>query len=93
MWYKETMIINGEVFVINGCLMLIPSFFVVIETVIKCKRNDHFFYFQFVSGGIVLVTTSLSVGMVLGFSAILLPQLEDEDILASKSEEASWIGD
>ena len=73
--------------------MLIPSFFVVIETVIKCKRNYHFFYFKFVSGGIVLVTTSLSVGMVLGFSAILLPQLEDEDILASKSEEASWIGD
>ena len=34
------MIINGEVFVINGCLMLIPSFFLVIETVIKCKRND-----------------------------------------------------
>jgi len=29
---------------------------------------------------------------MLGFSAILLPQLEDENILLARSEEASWIG-
>jgi hypothetical protein len=40
----------------------------------------------------VLFTVSLSVGMMFGFSAILLPQLEDENIMAAKSEEASWIG-
>ncbi len=40
----------------------------------------------------MLFTVSLSVGMMFGFSAILLPQLEDENIMAAKSEEASWIG-
>jgi hypothetical protein len=40
-----------------------------------------------------LSTVSLSIGTVLGFSAILLPQLEEENALRSKSAEASWIGD
>ena len=35
---------------------------------------------------------SLSIGTVLGFSAILLPQLESEEIIEAKSEEGSWIG-
>ncbi len=35
---------------------------------------------------------SLSIGTVLGFSAILLPQLEHEGVVAAKSEQASWIG-
>jgi hypothetical protein len=59
-------------------------------------KQKHFcvtlYLFQFVAGGIVLLTVSLSVGMMFGFSAILLPQLEDENIMAAKSEEASWIG-
>jgi hypothetical protein len=28
-----------------------------------------------------------------GFSAILLPQLQEENVLQAKSEEASWIGE
>jgi hypothetical protein len=40
----------------------------------------------------VLVTVSLTLGTMLGFSAILLPQLEDENIMKANSEEASWVG-
>jgi len=41
----------------------------------------------------VLVTVSLTLGTMLGFSAILLPQLEDENIMKANSEEASWVGE
>jgi hypothetical protein len=34
----------------------------------------------------------MSIGTVLGFSAILLPQLEEENLINSKSHQASWIG-
>ena len=41
---------------------------------------------------IVSGLASLSIGTVLGFSAILLPQLEDEGQLGKNSSESSWIG-
>ena len=41
----------------------------------------------------MLLTVSLCVGMMFGFSAILLPQLEEEKIMKAKSEEGSWIGE
>ena len=41
---------------------------------------------------IVSGIASLSIGTVLGFSAILLPQLVDENVIEEKSEDASWIG-
>lgn len=44
------------------------------------------------AAGIVSGVASLSIGTVLGFSAILLPQLEDEGIIQPMSPEASWIG-
>jgi hypothetical protein len=48
--------------------------------------------FKYLAGGFILCTVSMSIGTVLGFSAILLPQLEDESLMSSKSPEASWIG-
>lgn len=48
---------------------------------------------KFLIGGIILLTVSLSVGTIFGFSAILLPQLENENIMKAKSEKASWIGE
>ena len=47
---------------------------------------------QFFSCGIVLVSISMGFGAIYGFSAIHLPQMEDEGIREAKSEEASWIG-
>ena len=48
---------------------------------------------QYVAAGVVSGIASLSIGTVLGFSAILIPQLIDEGIIDSdKSTEASWIG-
>jgi hypothetical protein len=47
---------------------------------------------KYLAGGFILCTVSMSIGTVLGFSAILLPQLEDESLISSKSPEASWIG-
>jgi hypothetical protein len=35
----------------------------------------------------------MTLGTLLGFSAILLPQLEEENVLVAKSDEASWIGE
>lgn len=61
-------------------------YFVIIKTPIHVC-------FQYVSSSIVLLTTFLSIGLMFGFSAILLPQLEAEGIMEAKSEEASWIGD
>jgi hypothetical protein len=34
----------------------------------------------------------MTLGTMFGFSAILLPQLEDENIMKAKSDEASWVG-
>ena len=48
--------------------------------------------FQFVAGGIVLASVCVTIGNMFGFSAILLPQLEDENIRTANSDEASWIG-
>jgi hypothetical protein len=48
---------------------------------------------KYVAGTIILLTVSLNVGMMFGFSAILLPQLEEEKVMSAKSEEASWIGE
>ena len=47
---------------------------------------------QYLSALVVSGMCCLSIGTVLGFSAILLPQLEEEGKFAAKSEEASWIG-
>ena len=47
---------------------------------------------QYLSALVVSGMCCLSIGTVLGFSAILLPQLEEEGRFAAKSEEASWIG-
>ena len=55
-------------------------------------RIDFNGIFQYLTGLFFLSTASLSIGTVLGFSAILLPQLEDETGFSSKSAEASWIG-
>ena len=44
------------------------------------------------AASIVSGVASLSIGTVLGFSAILLPQLESEGLVVAKSQEASWIG-
>ena len=53
----------------------------------------HNIILQYVAAGIVSGIASLSIGTVLGFSAILIPQLIDEGIIDSdKSTEASWIG-
>ena len=49
-------------------------------------------YLQYLAACIVSGVASTSIGTVLGFSAILLPQLDDEGLLNSKSPEASWIG-
>ena len=50
-------------------------------------------FLQYVAAGIVSGIASLSIGTVLGFSAILIPQLIDEGIIDSdKSTDASWIG-
>eukprot|EP00095_Tigriopus_kingsejongensis_P012514 maker-scaffold455_size166772-snap-gene-0.29 protein:Tk12514 transcript:maker-scaffold455_size166772-snap-gene-0.29-mRNA-1 annotation:"hypothetical protein BRAFLDRAFT_82927" len=47
--------------------------------------------FQFLAAGLITCLASASIGTVLGFSAILLPQLESDGTLSSKSSEASWI--
>ena len=47
---------------------------------------------QYLAACIVSGVASTSIGTVLGFSAILLPQLDDEGLVDSKSQEASWIG-
>ena len=48
---------------------------------------------QYLAAGVVSGLASLSIGTVLGFSAILIPQLVDEGVLESdKSTYASWIG-
>ena len=48
---------------------------------------------QYVAAGVVSGLASLSIGTVLGFSAILMPQLVEEGFLDSdKSSYASWIG-
>ena len=47
---------------------------------------------QYLAGGFILCTVSMSIGTILGFSAILLPQLEEENLISSKSHQASWIG-
>ncbi len=54
--------------------------------------NCTYFILQYVAGGIVLITVSMTLGTMFGFSAILLPQLEDENIMKAKSDEASWVG-
>ncbi len=54
--------------------------------------NCTYFIWQYVAGGIVLITVSMTLGTMFGFSAILLPQLEDENIMKAKSDEASWVG-
>ena len=51
-----------------------------------------FFFLQYLAACIVSGLASLSIGTVLGFSAILLPQLEQEGHIDPKSQEASWIG-
>jgi hypothetical protein len=48
---------------------------------------------QYLSAIVVLSLVSVSIGCVLGFSAILLPQMENEGLINAKSEEASWIGE
>ena len=49
-------------------------------------------HFQYLAACIVSGVASLSIGTVLGFSAILLPQLESEGHIEAKSQESSWIG-
>ena len=44
---------------------------------------------QFLSAAVVSGVATVSIGTVLGFSAILLPQLESEMMLSS--DEKSWI--
>ncbi|CAB4062811.1 unnamed protein product [Lepeophtheirus salmonis] len=46
---------------------------------------------QFIAAFLTAALGSTSIGAVFGFSAILLPQMEVEFQLDSKSEEASWI--
>lgn len=60
---------------------------------LRFKHNRLWVSFsKYVAGGVVLATVSVGVGTVLGFSAILLPQLENEGLMRAKSDEGSWIG-
>ena len=48
---------------------------------------------QYLAALVVSGLGNVSIGTVVGFSAVLLPQLEDEGIVAAKSDQASWIGE
>jgi len=65
----------------------IKTFLTIIPLIISVGLS-----FKYISGVILWITVTGNIGTMMGFSAILLPQLEDEDILPARSEEASWIG-
>ncbi len=48
---------------------------------------------QYPAAGLVSGLGGVSIGTVLGFSAVLLPQLEDEGHLEEGGSKASWIGE
>ena len=74
----------------------IMIFLIVINYSLKYhgfSTYQSFLYFQYVAAAVVSGIASLSIGTVLGFSAILIPQLVEEGFLDSdKSTESSWIG-